>query len=104
MVYTVFIEDFERFGEPGTSVYVLDAPSASQAQADAVARYCVDEQRYDFADYTFTTRPQVTFSILGAPVHPADRDGASYTDTRSDARRRQRTWSAIPWLFDDEED
>ena len=86
MVYTVFIEDFEHFGEPGASVYVLDAPGASEAQAAALALHCADGQRHRLADYVLTTRLGVTFCILGAPVHPADRDGASYTDTRSEAK------------------
>ena len=87
MVYTVFIDDFERFGEPSTSVYVLEALDAEEAQANAVKRYCMEAERYDCADYTFTTRPQVTYCVLGTPVHCADRDGAAYTDMRTADRR-----------------
>lgn len=83
MVYTVFIEDFEHFAEPSTSVYVLEAPNAHQAQADAVERYCAEQERHDSTTYTFTTRPKVIYCVSDAPVHDPDRDGAFYTDSRS---------------------
>jgi hypothetical protein len=87
MVYTVSIDDFERLGERSTSVYVLEALNAEEAQANAVERYCTEAERHDRADYAFTTRPRVTYCVLGAPEHRADRDGAACTDSRTADRR-----------------